>query len=84
VSVACLFVNLYAASLKILYKILNSVPMGSWNVRNNNNPVAQQFITGPGPSHCEVSRSRGRTPWARDQLATRNVRKLLLNFLCIS
>jgi hypothetical protein len=31
------------------------------NINNNNNPVAQQPITGPVPPHCEVSRSRGRT-----------------------
>jgi hypothetical protein len=37
---------------------------------NNNNPVAQQPITGPGPPHYEVSRSCGRTPWASDQLNT--------------
>jgi hypothetical protein len=36
---------------------------------DNNNPVAQRPITGPGPPHCEVSNSCGRTSWRSDQLA---------------
>jgi hypothetical protein len=38
---------------------------------NDNKPVLQQPITGPGPPHCEVSGSCRRTPWASDQLAAR-------------